>query len=133
MKRHYDEAVEGILSQLLHRSRGSGWSFFGYRRKQRFISTMETLTCFAPGMLLYGASRSESPDKQRVVQSARSVLFTCHMMMNATKSGLPPESCVISDIEGMTIPFQSKHYGLRPEIAESFFYLKETLGDPIAQ
>ena len=75
MKRHYDVAVEGILSQLLHRSRSSGWSFFGYRRKQRFISTMETLTCFAPGMLLYGASRSESPDKQRVVQSARSVSY----------------------------------------------------------
>ena len=64
---------------------------------------------------------------------ARSVLFTCRMMANCTSSGLPAESVSIRDTDYMTIDKRSKHYLLRPEIVESFFYLKEVTEDPIAQ
>lgn len=54
-------------------------------------------------------------------------------MANSTRSGLPPESVVFSDKQGILIRKNQKHYSLRPETIESLFYLKETEHDPIAQ
>lgn len=133
LKQRYDSAVEGTHTLLLRRSKYSGWSYFGQLSKKRFLPTMETLTCFAPGMLFYGEMQEKTPELQRNLRTARRVMFTCHMMVNITTSGLPPESCSISDTVAMVIPYRSKHYSLRPEIIESFFYMKEATGDPIAQ
>ena len=133
LKKRYDQAIDGAHELLLHRSRYSGLSYFGQLSRKRFFSTMETLTCFAPGMLFYGEMQEKSPKTQRNLHAARCVIFTCHMMANLTSSGLPPESCSISDRVTMTIPFRTKHYSLRPEIIESYYYMKETTGDPIAQ
>ena len=136
---HYNEAMKGVKELLLMRNKRSGWQFLGELMKKRAIRSMQTLTCFAPGMMfldLYHSS-NQSVNRQQMNKRnegiARSVLYTCFMMCNSTTSGLPPESCSFSELSGMTISQRLKHYALRPEIVESFFLLKEATGDPIAQ
>ena len=136
---HYNEAIEGVNQLLLMRNKRSGWQFLGELLKKRAIHSMQTLTCFAPGMMFLDLYHSNSQSayrkqmNQRNERVARSVLYTCFMMCNSTTSGLPPESCSFSELKGMTISQRLKHYALRPEIIESFFLLKEVTGDPIAQ
>lgn len=133
LRDRYVQAMEGVHTVLFRQGRRSRWGFFGDVVQKRFMPKMQTLTCFAPGMLLLGVHHDCTDEKERDLRTARSVLFTCHMMANSTKSGLPPESATISDTVYMTIDIRSKHYLLRPEIVESFYYLKEVTGDPIAQ
>lgn len=136
---HYNEAIEGVTQLLLMKNKRSGWQFLGELMKKRVIHSMQTLTCFAPGMMfldLYHSNNQSAYRQQmnrRNERVARSVLYTCFMMCNSTTSGLPPESCSFSELKGMTISQRLKHYALRPEIIESFFLLKEVTGDPIAQ
>ena len=135
----YKEAVDGMIKLLLMCNKRSGWQYVGEIVGKRALHSMHALTCFVPGMLLLDLyhTRADSANhritNQRDERVARSILYTCFMMCNSTTSGLPPESCSFSEINGMTINQRSKHYLLRPEIIESFFLLKETKQDPIAQ
>ena len=133
LRTRYIQAVDGLQSILLRRARRSHLQFFGEVAQKRFMPNMQTLSCFAPGMLLLGVHHACTDNRDRDLQMARSVLFTCRMMANCTSSGLPAESVSIRDTDYMTIDKRSKHYLLRPEIVESFFYLKEVTEDPIAQ
>ena len=136
---HYNEAIEGMNQLLLMRNKRSGWQIIGELLKNRALHSMQTLTCFAPGMMLLDIHHSNNLSAYRQQMNkrneriARSVLYTCFMMCNSTTSGLPPESCSFSEVNGMMISQRLKHYALRPEIVESFFLLKEVTGDPIAQ
>ena len=87
-----------------------------------------------PEILLFLQHHNDTaaqPEQLRA--TAKSLLFTCFLMANSTRSGLPPESVVFSDKQGILIRKNQKHYSLRPETIESLFYLKETEHDPIAQ
>ena len=135
----YKEGVDGMIKLLLMRNKRSGLQYIGEIVGKRALRSMHTLTCFAPGTLLLDLYRTRADSanhkitNQRDERVARSILYTCFMMCNSTTSGLPPESCSFSETNGMTISQRSKHYLLRPEIIESFFLLKETKHDPIAQ
>ena len=132
----------GMDQLLVKRSRRNGLLHSGQVMTKRYLHTMDELTCFLPGtLLLYlyhedgmgamdDAVRREN-DHYRTV--AKSLLYSCFVMANSTRTGLPPETATFSDTQGILIRKNQKHYALRPETIESFFYLKETEHDPIAQ
>lgn len=133
--RAMDEGWEGMQKLLMRRCKANRLLLSGQVQVKRFLPFMEELTCFLPGtLLLYLQSHNDTSTQQESLRStAKSLLFTCFMMANSTRSGLPPENAVFSDTQGIIIRKNSKHYTLRPETIESLFYLKELEHDPIAQ
>lgn len=65
LKRLYDNAVDGMMEQLLARSRFDDYLFVGERRGSRLIKSMQHLTCFVGGMLALGAHQRAQPDATR--------------------------------------------------------------------
>ena len=80
---------------------------------------MEHLTCFVPGMLELGYNTLENPNKTWH-DTAVALTRTCHKMYIMTNSGVSPEA---SRFDQQQVLVQRKEYFLRPEVAESVFYL----------
>ena len=80
---------------------------------------MEHLACFAPGMLELGF-RTLSDPKRKWHDAAEALTRTCHKMYAMTKSGLSPETARFDDA---SIAIETKAFYLRPETAESVFYM----------
>ena len=125
----------GYVQTIYHDYHFNILSEEGYRINESFYG-------FSPhpnGLLLLGVHQTKNTSsvyrqarRERDEKTARALAYTCFMVSNSTTSGLPPEGCTLSDVNGMVIQNQ-KYYALRPEIIESFFFLKETQEDPIAQ
>ena len=105
----------------------------GQLANKRFIHSFELLSCFLPGMLFLYNNNIFDNQNEAIDQQARSILHSCFMLTDCTETGLPAEITKVSDIQGMNVGEKQKMYLLRPEIIESYYYLKETQGDPIAQ
>lgn len=129
----FHQSIQGILSKLVKKSKFNSMQVIGQLANKRFIHSFELLSCFLPGMLfLYNYHIFEN-NNITVDKQARSLLYSCFQLANCTKTGLPAEVTKISDIQGMSVIQKQKMYLLRPEIIESFYYLKELQKDPIAQ
>ena len=90
-----------------------------------------------PGMLFlynHNVNKRRNGEKDlEIDKQAKALLHSCFMLTNCTETGLPAEVTKVSDIQGMSVIDKQKMYLLRPEIIESYYYLKETEGDPIGQ
>ncbi len=76
----YDKSMDGMHSQLLHKSSSGLW-YIGTRRKP---SNFDHLTCFMGGLLALGAYTDprglESERAQRDLQTAKRLAYTCYQM-----------------------------------------------------
>jgi len=100
------------------------------------IFKMDHLSCFVPGMIALGLMSLPEPDLQGGRNSswhqlAEGLTASCTELWTSTKSGLAPEYALLS--EGSPhgfeqIPSGAQHSFLRPETAESLFYLYRLTG-----
>ena len=75
LKRLYDNAVDGMMEQLLARSRFDDYLFVGERRGSRLIKSLQHLTCFVGGMLALGAHNERNQTRRvRDLVTARGVM-----------------------------------------------------------
>jgi mannosyl-oligosaccharide alpha-1,2-mannosidase len=92
---------------------------------------MDHLACFVGGMLELGYRTIPKEEVQeRWHETAVGLTKTCHQMYTMTPSGLSPEYAVFSG-KHPSVPSDAPHYLLRPEAAESIYYLWFFTGDPI--
>lgn len=129
------EGWEGMQRLLLRRCKANGLLFSGQVQVKRFLPAMEELTCFLPR---HPPPLPPAPQRHRRAAGAtprHGQVVAVHLLPHGEQHavGLPPESVVFSDKQGILIRKNQKHYSLRPETIESLFYLKETEHDPIAQ
>jgi len=99
---------------------------------------MDHLSCFAPAMIALGLS---SLPKHDLLQRGRNMTWwrlaegltaSCASMWTSTKSGLAPEFVLVqphAPFNFREVPQQGRHSFLRPETAESLFYLHRGTGD----
>lgn len=99
---------------------------------------MDHLSCFAPGMIALGLKTLPQRDlleKDRnttwwpVVEG---LIASCTELWTSTRSGLGPENRVVhskAPFDFMEVPQNGAHSFLRPETAESLFYLYRFTGD----
>merc|ERR1719240_460244 len=96
--------------------------------------TMDHLACFFAGNLELGY-RTLPPDEADSLwhETAVALTRTCHAMYVRTQSGLSPEYVTFG--EDMMIPanLDGRRYKLRPEVAESIYYLWYFTGEPVWQ
>mmetsp|Transcript_35470 Transcript_35470/g.102151 ORF Transcript_35470/g.102151 Transcript_35470/m.102151 type:complete len:515 (+) Transcript_35470:49-1593(+) len=97
--------------------------------------SMDHLSCFVPGMLMLGSRslpKSEvDPDWEPL---AEELTETCYQMYNRTETGLAPDYTIFvnsgEEGEDMRVPEDGGAANLlRPEVAESLFYMHYYTGD----
>jgi len=121
------------------RAEGSGSSklqLLEMNRQGGLLWKMDHLSCFVPGMIALGL-RHMSDDE--LLQNSRNETWhrmaagltsTCAHLWMDTKSGLAPEFVFFDKMKSgeKTIPRGAQHSYLRPETAESLFYLYRMTG-----
>ena len=134
----YDRAIDGVVNKLLHASEPSNLAYLadwdGSLIKRH---KMDHLVCFMPGTMALGAYTDpqglQSPRAQRDLAVAKALMYTCREMYNRTTSGISAE--YVEFIAGHAEDFipgrNAQYFLLRPETAESLFYLHQLTGDPI--
>ncbi|KAF6327658.1 mannosidase alpha class 1B member 1 [Rhinolophus ferrumequinum] len=128
----YLEAVEGIRKHLLRRSEPSKLTFVGELAHGRFSAKMDHLVCFLPGTLALGAHHGLPADHMEL---ARALMDTCYQMNRQMETGLSPEIVHFNlhpqkAQKDVQVKPADRHNLLRPETAESLFYLYRLTGDP---
>jgi len=104
---------------------------------QQLVFKTDHLSCFVPGMIALGLL--SLPESVTMVGDrnstwhllAEGIGSSCHSLWKSTKSGLAPEFVYITNEEPYTIdnlPSSAHHSFLRPETAESLFYLHRLTG-----
>lgn len=95
---------------------------------------MDHLVCFMPATLALGALTDpkgrDSPRALRDMDIAKALMNTCYQMYHRSASGLSPEYVTFTGHD-FTNPAGASYYILRPETAESLFYLHQITGDTI--
>ncbi|KAJ9455052.1 Mannosyl-oligosaccharide alpha-1 [Diplonema papillatum] len=92
--------------------------------------TFEHLSCFVPGMLALGAQFFDAGRASRHMRVAKGVLRLCVNLYFNSTTGLAPEAVKIHPETKRVFPFRP-NYLLRPETAESLFYLWRATRDPV--
>jgi len=99
---------------------------------------MDHLSCFAPGMLALGLNTIPEGDLMKngrnatLWRLAEGLTESCVAMGNATRSGLAPEFTPVQPHPPYRFgkpPREGRHSFLRPETAESLFYMYRFTGD----
>ncbi|RIA99363.1 Glycoside Hydrolase Family 47 protein [Glomus cerebriforme] len=150
-KRMYEESIDGMHNYLIKEGQIKGHPdllFIGSLYYNSFISQMEHLACFVPGMLAIGAKILDRPKDLEV---AIKLGETCYWSYNSTPTGIGPESFTFLQ-KNPTLDEQSRlklslkqkqkdiffpdgvygmngYYWLRPETVESLFILYRVTGD----
>jgi len=102
------------------------------------IWKMDHLSCFSPAMIALGLKSVPESDAQEKNRYAtfwpvvEGLVESCAEMWTSTKSGLGPEHANVgttSPFDFTEVPSNGKHSFLRPETAESLFYLYRFTGD----
>eukprot|EP00668_Euglena_longa_P033937 GGOE01043613.1.p1 GENE.GGOE01043613.1~~GGOE01043613.1.p1 ORF type:complete len:525 (+),score=93.12 GGOE01043613.1:89-1663(+) len=120
LKRLFYEAAVAIQQHLVHRSSPSGLTYIAEMKDSMVYHTMDHLVCFSGGMFALAANEWSSP-KESWMGLAKAIGETCHAIYDMTVTGLGPE---IVDFQiGMDAIPHSWKYILRPEAAETWFYL----------
>jgi len=136
LREMFDESVDGIEELLLARSPAPGERLYiANNESGQKTQHMEHLACFYPGTLALGAA-SLDPQGDAKLQAradhmmdvARELAETCFQFAAAQVTGLAPDS-VHFDAQGAPVA-NDPRYILRPEVAESMYYLHLLDGDP---
>lgn len=102
------------------------------------VFKMDHLSCFAPAMIALGLRTLPTEDlaqgsrNQTLWRLAEGLTASCVDMWTMTKSGLAPEFAFVRPGEPFNfnqVPPDGRHSFLRPETAESLFYLYRFTGD----
>jgi hypothetical protein len=131
----YDKAIDGMVKLLLKKSSPTGYAFISDWNGHSNDLKMDHLVCFMPATLALGALTNpdgmESERSRRDMDVARSLMHTCYQMYHRTKSGLSPEYVQFTGGNDFITAPGAPYYILRPETAESLFYLHQITQDPI--
>jgi mannosyl-oligosaccharide alpha-1,2-mannosidase len=73
----------------------------------------------------------ESQRSQRDLSVAKALMYTCYQMYRRTATHISPEYVEFPVNGDMEVPGNVAFYILRPEVAESLFYLSHITKDPI--
>eukprot|EP01062_Namystynia_karyoxenos_P033655 TRINITY_DN24741_c0_g1_i1.p1 TRINITY_DN24741_c0_g1~~TRINITY_DN24741_c0_g1_i1.p1 ORF type:complete len:847 (+),score=184.29 TRINITY_DN24741_c0_g1_i1:90-2630(+) len=95
---------------------------------------MDHLACFSGAMYALGALHSgSSPHRAIYTEAARNLTHACRALYKAMPAGIAPEISTVLDhgADGVSILSKVHHYNLRPEYAESLFYMWRITKDPI--
>lgn len=135
LREMYDNAMDGVMRDLLAVSDPSGLVFVADLNGQQQHRKMDHLVCFLPGVLALGAHTDpkgkDSTRAQRDMEVAKSLMYTCREMYHRQKSGIAPEFVEFPRGKDMEVAGQAPFYILRPETVESLFVLHQLTGDPI--
>lgn len=134
LREMFDESVDGAEELLIARGPG-GRLYIANNDNGMQAKRMEHLACFYPGTLALGAATLETKgdavlEKRAThyMDLARELGETCYQFAGSQMTGLAPDS-VVFDQDG--VPQASDpRYILRPEVAESMYYLHLLDGDP---
>ncbi|CAH8873117.1 unnamed protein product [Trichobilharzia szidati] len=124
----YNSSIEAFQRiGLFRRSPRDNLLYVGNYKIGSVSNSMDHLACFVGGMLALGASDKNDPWFQRGVE----VTETCRRSYASTSMGLGPEIFSFTDeLSAIAISKSHKHYLLRPETVESYFYLWRFTKDP---
>ena len=128
----YDNAMTGMATKLLKRTSRSNLAYVSDWDGGRNVHKMDHLVCFLPGILALGAySKPDSPNRDRDMMLAKSLMYTCYQMYKRTKTGIAAEYYEMPGGGDPQPATRAPFYILRPETAESLFVLNQLTGNPI--
>jgi len=121
----FDESMNGALNKLRFRTTPSNFLYIvQLNRKGAPDFYLEHLACFAGGMFALGASSLPSVTRRdEYFEMGEGITEICHAAYNRTATGIGPEFIQIDINQDFVVPSNGKHYLLRPETVESYFYL----------
>lgn len=124
----FDKNKEGIINKLSIRN-GAGLIHVGFLQGKSPSAIQEHLACFIPGLIALDLLHNpDNANKERDLEYAKSLAYTCYQTYMRQKTHLSPERVIFNN-EG----FESKlNFNiLRPETVESLYILNQLTGDPI--
>ncbi|XP_064098205.1 mannosyl-oligosaccharide 1,2-alpha-mannosidase IA-like, partial [Macrobrachium nipponense] len=122
-KELYEDAIGTITDRLVHKTR-SGLIYLAESMGTSLIHKMDHLACFAGGMYALGAKYLPRPTSKREMEIAEGIAQTCRETYARTATGLGPDSFHFPQMgTGQEILPSARHYALRPEAIETWFYL----------
>ena len=134
LREMFDESVDGIEELLLERGNGNRL-YLANNNNGRKSGHMEHLACFYPGTLALGAATLDTQGDPKLekranhyMDLARELAETCYQFAASQVTGLAPDSVTFN--QDGTPQAADARYILRPEIAESMYYLHLLDGDP---
>ena len=134
LRQMYDRAMDGMIKNLLKASSPNSLAFVSDWNGRGNDLKMDHLVCFLPATLALGAvtdpNGADSPRARRDMEVAKALMYTCYQMYHRTISGLSPEYVNFNGGQDFSVPPGAKFYILRPETAESLFYLHQFTGEP---
>lgn len=122
----YIKSMEAIKKSMLDVSSKDKLAYFGDLRSGRIEKKMGHLACFTGGLLaLTSIHASTVREKDDYMSLAKNVTNTCHESYMRTATGIGPEYFHFErdNEEAMSVKNDEKVFLLRPEVAESYFYL----------
>jgi len=134
LKDAWKRAMGQVHKRLLKRTK-AGLTYLVQEFKGRTLHKMDHLSCFAGGMLIYGSRMlPESEVDPWWEQIAEQLTNTCMEMYRRQPSHLAPDMVQFhpTPVNGQDMEAWdgSQPYLLRPEAAESIFYMFYFTGDP---
>mmetsp|Transcript_32701 Transcript_32701/g.114897 ORF Transcript_32701/g.114897 Transcript_32701/m.114897 type:complete len:647 (+) Transcript_32701:903-2843(+) len=130
----YDRAIDGMVRTLLNRSSPSNLAYVA-DSDGGIVHKMDHLACFLAGTLALGAATDPlGPDSDRAKRDlhvAQALTHTCVQMYSRMPAKLSPEYVTFSHGRDFAAAPSAPFNILRPETAESLFYLHELTGLPI--
>ena len=122
----YDKSMDGMVNKLLKRSHPSNLAYVSDWDGSRNTHKMDHLVCFLPGILALGAyTKPDSPNHDRDMILAKSLMYTCYQMYARTSTGIAPEYVDFPGGSDLVPAGRAPFYILRPETAESLFVLHQ--------
>lgn len=126
----YLDAIRAFEEKLIFNSQPSGLTYFAEIKDLSINHKMDSLACFAGGMLGLGASKAAEPERTRHFELAQAITNTCHESCIRSNSHLGPETFLFTNQVEAKALGSDKYYILRPEILESYFYMWRYTHDP---
>ncbi|KAJ3119327.1 Mannosyl-oligosaccharide 1,2-alpha-mannosidase IB [Nowakowskiella sp. JEL0407] len=125
----YLEAAEAVQSYMTRKSRDGKHTFLAttHLRLENFTTSVghHHLTCFTGGMFATGALAKREGNWAELLALGKQITESCFDLYNTTKTGFSAET-VNGDLRTIWQPA----YYLRPETAESIFYMWRYTHDP---
>ena len=135
LREMYDRAIDGVVDKLLLASEPTGLAYLADWNGRFNNKKMDHLVCFMPGTMALGAYTDpqglQSPRAQRDLAVAKALMYTCREMYHRMATGISAEYVEFNSHHDFVPGHNAQFYILRPETAESLFYLSQLTGDPI--
>jgi len=100
-------------------------------KSRKLMNKEDHLACFMGGLLMLGEKTSAANSFKGFFEWGRKITNGCYGMYVKSPSGLAPEIFrFLTTEQTLQVDTRARHYLLRPETAESIFYLFYFTGDP---